>query len=255
MVTLKTGVSSSGRAHRNGHGRKPVDHGRPGARRLVHAMRARHDAVMVGGGTARQDDPSLERSATSALPRQPARVVVSRKRLDLPLGLVNLAQYGSGRFPLLLCHGPHRRPARLIQDLARHSGATLFPCRSPARGNSSGHRHDLLAQPRRPRPHPHLLRGRAAALAASLLERWAGRPARGQFYRGRSPSAPTGSRHMSARLGHQTSLAQRPPFHAGLNPSNRPGRPAHLEPNLTFPFQMAKNPGGPGAGPRSVACH
>ena len=29
------------------------------ARREVHAMRSRHDAVMVGGGTARKDDPSL----------------------------------------------------------------------------------------------------------------------------------------------------------------------------------------------------
>ncbi|MEM9585629.1 MAG: bifunctional diaminohydroxyphosphoribosylaminopyrimidine deaminase/5-amino-6-(5-phosphoribosylamino)uracil reductase RibD, partial [Pseudomonadota bacterium] len=52
-------------------------------RRYVHGLRARHDAIMVGGGTARKDDPSLTvRGLGTAW--QPARIVVSR-RLDLPL--------------------------------------------------------------------------------------------------------------------------------------------------------------------------
>ncbi|MDO6646752.1 RibD family protein, partial [Acinetobacter guillouiae] len=55
----------------------------PDARRMVHAMRARHDAVMVGGGTARADDPSLTVRGIGTS-HQPIRVVVSR-RLDLPL--------------------------------------------------------------------------------------------------------------------------------------------------------------------------
>ncbi|TBX21006.1 bifunctional diaminohydroxyphosphoribosylaminopyrimidine deaminase/5-amino-6-(5-phosphoribosylamino)uracil reductase RibD [Nioella sediminis] len=55
----------------------------PDARRAVHAMRMRHDAVMVGAGTARADDPSLTVRGMGAL-RQPVRVVISR-RLDLPL--------------------------------------------------------------------------------------------------------------------------------------------------------------------------
>ena len=41
---------------RNGHSKWITG---PQARRAVHAMRARHDAVMVGAGTARADDPSL----------------------------------------------------------------------------------------------------------------------------------------------------------------------------------------------------
>ncbi len=46
-------------------------------------MRSRHDAVMVGAGTARADDPMLTVRGFGVA-RQPVRVVVSR-RLDLPL--------------------------------------------------------------------------------------------------------------------------------------------------------------------------
>lgn len=74
----------------------------PGARRVVHAMRLGHDAVMVGAGTARADDPSLTVRDMGAA-RQPVRVVVSR-RLDLPLGST-LART-AGEVPLWLCHGP-----------------------------------------------------------------------------------------------------------------------------------------------------
>jgi len=54
----------------------------PQARRAVHAMRLRHDAVMVGAGTARADDPMLTVRGLGAVP-QPLRVVLSR-HLDLP---------------------------------------------------------------------------------------------------------------------------------------------------------------------------
>ncbi|MGZ9811130.1 bifunctional diaminohydroxyphosphoribosylaminopyrimidine deaminase/5-amino-6-(5-phosphoribosylamino)uracil reductase RibD [Pseudoroseicyclus sp. H15] len=54
----------------------------PAARSVVQALRARHDAVMVGGGTARADDPRLNLRGFDAR-RQPVRVVLSR-RLDLP---------------------------------------------------------------------------------------------------------------------------------------------------------------------------
>ena len=60
----------------------------PAARRLVHRLRAEADAVVIGSGTARADDPRL----TSRLPgrvgrrRQPLRVVCDT-RLRLPASL------------------------------------------------------------------------------------------------------------------------------------------------------------------------
>ena len=53
------------------------------ARAMVHAMRARHDVVLVGGGTARADDPLLTVRGMGGRP-QPVRVVLARN-LDLPL--------------------------------------------------------------------------------------------------------------------------------------------------------------------------
>ena len=60
FVTLKLANSFDGRiATSTGHSQWITG---PTARREVHAMRARHDAVMVGAGTARADDPSLDGS-------------------------------------------------------------------------------------------------------------------------------------------------------------------------------------------------
>lgn len=71
------------------------------ARRAVHAMRMRHDAVLVGAGTARADDPMLTVRGMGAT-HQPVRVVASR-RLDLPLS-GKLAETAR-EVPLWLCHG------------------------------------------------------------------------------------------------------------------------------------------------------
>ncbi|WP_207209156.1 bifunctional diaminohydroxyphosphoribosylaminopyrimidine deaminase/5-amino-6-(5-phosphoribosylamino)uracil reductase RibD [Loktanella sp. IMCC34160] len=100
FVTLKLALSIDGRIA-TGSGDSQWITG-PEARRMVHAMRARHDAVMVGAGTARVDDPSLTVRGIG-ITRQPARVVVSR-RLDLPRDGV-LARTAR-EVPLFLCHGP-----------------------------------------------------------------------------------------------------------------------------------------------------
>ncbi len=94
----------------------------PQARRWVHGLRASHDAVMVGAGTARADDPSLT-VRDFGVDRQPLRIVVSR-RLDVPL-MGNLAKTAR-EVPVWICHGPDPDPVleRTWTDL----GATLIPC-------------------------------------------------------------------------------------------------------------------------------
>ncbi|MEO0389399.1 MAG: bifunctional diaminohydroxyphosphoribosylaminopyrimidine deaminase/5-amino-6-(5-phosphoribosylamino)uracil reductase RibD [Pseudomonadota bacterium] len=122
QVTLKLAASFDGRIA-TGTGQSQWITG-PEARRAVHAMRARHDAVMVGGGTARSDDPSLTVRGLGT-GHQPARVVVSR-RLDLPL--MGVLARTAAEVPVILCHGTDADPA--LQETWRGLGATLLTCRT-----------------------------------------------------------------------------------------------------------------------------
>ncbi len=80
MLTLKLASSFDGRiATATGESQWITG---PRARRLVHAERLRHDAVLVGAGTARADDPTLTVRAMGDV-LQPVRAVVSR-HLNLP---------------------------------------------------------------------------------------------------------------------------------------------------------------------------
>lgn len=119
-VTLKLASSFDGRiATASGESKWITG---PAARHHVHGLRMRNDAVMVGGGTARADDPLLT-VRDMGVSRQPTRVIVSRK-LDLPR---------AGRLwdsipevPLILCHGPN-----LPEDVTAPwltQGATLIEC-------------------------------------------------------------------------------------------------------------------------------
>ena len=90
------------------------------ARRRVHGLRMSHDAVMVGGGTARADDPLLTVRDMGA-PRQPVRVVLSRS-LDLPTEGRMAAS--AKDVPLWLLHGANAPEAR--QEAWRATGATLI---------------------------------------------------------------------------------------------------------------------------------
>lgn len=120
MVTLKMASSFDGRsATATGESRWITG---PEARRVVHAMRAQHDAVMVGAGTARADDPSLT-VRDLGIDRQPVRVVVSR-HLDLPL-LSQLAR-SAKTVPVWLCHGAGADIERM--RAWEGLGARLIPC-------------------------------------------------------------------------------------------------------------------------------
>ncbi|WP_170422076.1 bifunctional diaminohydroxyphosphoribosylaminopyrimidine deaminase/5-amino-6-(5-phosphoribosylamino)uracil reductase RibD [Ruegeria arenilitoris] len=120
FVTLKLASSFDGRiATATGHSKWITG---PKARRAVHAMRARHDAVMVGAGTARADDPSLT-VRDIGVEAQPVRIVVSR-HMDIPL-MGQLARTAKD-IPVWLCHGPgpDAERARAWEGL----GAKLVPC-------------------------------------------------------------------------------------------------------------------------------
>lgn len=120
LLTLKLATSLDGRiATASGESRWITG---PAARRAVHALRARHDAVLIGAGTARADDPLLTVRDIGAT-RQPVRVVAAGM-LDLPLdgALVRSAR----DLPLWLVHGPQAdfRPWAA-------TGARLMPVTAP----------------------------------------------------------------------------------------------------------------------------
>lgn len=80
MVTLKLAMTLDGRiATASGESQWITG---SEARRLVHAMRASHDAVLVGAGTAREDDPTLT-VRDLGIAHQPVRIVATR-RMNLP---------------------------------------------------------------------------------------------------------------------------------------------------------------------------
>ena len=81
------------------------------ARRDVHGLRACHDAVLVGGGTARADNPSLNVRGLG-LVRQPIRIVASR-HLDFDAPDLQASRDVG---PLWLCHGPQARVSGVWQS-------------------------------------------------------------------------------------------------------------------------------------------
>jgi diaminohydroxyphosphoribosylaminopyrimidine deaminase/5-amino-6-(5-phosphoribosylamino)uracil reductase len=119
MLTLKLATTLDGRiATATGESRWITG---PEARRVVHAMRMSHDAVLVGGGTARADDPTLTVRDMGAK-RQPVRIVAAR-RLGLPWPNRLAATIGEG--PVWLIHGAGDAAA---EDIAKweNAGATLL---------------------------------------------------------------------------------------------------------------------------------
>ena len=121
-VTLKLATSFDGRiATASGESQWITG---PEARRHVHGMRARHDAVLIGAGTARADDPNLTVRGLG-MAHQPVRVVLSR-RLDIP---TDGALWNSlPEVPLWLCYGDAADPQDRMAWAAR--GAGMIPCKT-----------------------------------------------------------------------------------------------------------------------------
>ena len=95
----------------------------PEARAWVHHLRGQVDAVIVGGGTLRADDPLL--TSRGQGPREPLRVVLSRS-LDLPPQRQLWDQYLA---PTLVVHGPDASlQGRQLLDQLGVERLELDPC-------------------------------------------------------------------------------------------------------------------------------
>jgi len=144
FVTLKLALSLDGRIATAGGESRWITG--PEARRAVHALRACHDAVLVGGGTARIDDPDLT-VRDLGVSHQPVRVVAShslnlnpdsrlgRSARDLPVwllhaaGLTPPAQWTATGARLIGCatRGDSLDPAAMMSALAQN-GLTRVLC-------------------------------------------------------------------------------------------------------------------------------
>jgi diaminohydroxyphosphoribosylaminopyrimidine deaminase / 5-amino-6-(5-phosphoribosylamino)uracil reductase len=122
-VTLKLALTLDGRiAARDGDARWITG---TAARRMGHELRGVSDAVLVGAGTVRADDPRLNCRIPGG--HDPVRVVVSGRRLDLPRRARVLAPGG----PPTIVVAPVTAPSRRVTAL-RGAGVEvlLLPART-----------------------------------------------------------------------------------------------------------------------------
>ena len=118
LVTLKLATTLDGRiAAASGDARWITG---PAARRLAHALRDVSDAVLVGAGTVRADDPQL----TCRLPggRDPVRIVLAGPALRLPARARVLARGG----PPTWVVAPRGAPAARVAALRRRGVEVLL---------------------------------------------------------------------------------------------------------------------------------
>lgn len=99
LFTLKMASSIDGRiATASGESRWITG---PDARRQVHLMRARHDAVLIGAGTARADDPLLDVRNLGMENDNPVRIILDG---GLSVSLTSRLARTARDVPLWICH-------------------------------------------------------------------------------------------------------------------------------------------------------
>lgn len=131
LVTLKAATSLDGRiAARNGDSRWITGQA---ARARGHLLRARHDAVLVGSGTALADDPDLTCRLPGLEAASPVRVVADRRlRLPPDSRLARTAASGPPVWLLAAADIDSARAAALEQ-----AGVVLLPVDDQSRGPES----------------------------------------------------------------------------------------------------------------------
>ncbi|MEQ1650905.1 MAG: bifunctional diaminohydroxyphosphoribosylaminopyrimidine deaminase/5-amino-6-(5-phosphoribosylamino)uracil reductase RibD [Hyphomicrobium sp.] len=108
LVTLKLALNGQGEIAR-GEGDQPVFVTGANARAHGHLLRSRHDAILVGSGTVRDDNPELTCRLPGLDMRSPIRVVLSRA-LAVPLDskVMKRARYQ----PVMLMTSAEAEPSR-----------------------------------------------------------------------------------------------------------------------------------------------
>lgn len=120
-VTLKLATTLDGKiATRSGNSQWITG---PAARAYTHFLRARHDAIMVGSGTAVADDPDLRVRHHGLAEQSPVRVVLdSGLKLPLSSKLVRSAD----QTPVWLCYDEGQSPSGDWLQTA----VDLLPCKT-----------------------------------------------------------------------------------------------------------------------------
>lgn len=123
-VILKIAISADGKIGTRGQGQVAITG--ESARREVHLMRAEVDAILIGIGTAIEDDPALTVRLPGLESRSPARIVLDRNiRLPENSKLVT----GADRVPLYVAADPsadQNRKATLERRGVRFIGTESY---------------------------------------------------------------------------------------------------------------------------------
>lgn len=157
FVTLKLAASIDGRiATASGESRWITG---PESRRYVHHLRATHDAVMIGRGTAAADDPMLDIRDLGLAHANPVRIVLDSQ---LALSPTSRLVQSAAEVPLWICHAPCAFGA----DKWSKTGVTLVE--TPV--SSNGLNLKILVQTLAAMGLTRILVEGGGQLAASLIE-------------------------------------------------------------------------------------
>jgi len=141
FVSLKLAASLDGRIATAGGESRWITG--PAARTLVHRLRSRADAILIGSGTALADDPELYARRGGRIVHRPVRVVLdSRLRLPPAAQLMR----GEPDRTWLLC--AHSAPASRRRALTS-KGAVVIPVPRPRKGRGLDLRRALSELARR----------------------------------------------------------------------------------------------------------